>query len=242
MSAPGLRINGRLMLGDRELLPRFSLSLRAGHWHALVGPSGVGKSSLIRIIAGLPGAVRLDGRCEADDGGSLSERIAWMAQSDSLVPWLSVLANLLLPARLRGERSDRDRAMQMLQAVGLADQASLKPAALSGGMRQRVALARTLMLARDVVLLDEPFSALDAGTRARMQDLAVTVLRGKTVVIVTHDPAEAVRVGQSLTLVTRQGLESLALPPGEPVRPLDAVEVLAVQGALWRRLHGLARA
>ncbi|MEZ5652031.1 MAG: ATP-binding cassette domain-containing protein [Burkholderiaceae bacterium] len=242
MTATGLSIEGRLMLAARELLPPFSLTLDGGRWHALLGPSGVGKSSLIRTIAGLPGSVRLDGRCSAHDGESLRGRVAWMAQSDSLAPWLTVLDNLLLPARLAGGRGDKPRAREMLAAVGLAEHGHKKPPALSGGMRQRVALARTLMLGCEIVLLDEPFSALDAGTRARMQDLAVQCLRGKTVVIVTHDPAEAVRVGDTLTLMTAAGLERLEPPPGAPVRALDAAEVLAVQGDLWRRLHGLAAA
>lgn len=239
-AAPGLRLSGRLCAGSRELVPPFEVRLQAGLWHALVGPSGSGKSSLLRSIAGLAGPVRLEGRCEADDGLPLPPRVAWMAQSDLLAPWLTVLGNVLLTDRLQGRRAQRARALEMLDAVGLAARAGDRPARLSGGMRQRVALARTLMTGRPLVLLDEPFSALDAGTRARMQDLEVDVLRGFTVVIVTHDPAEAVRVADTIHLVSADGVRPLPVPPGRPVRPLDAPAVQEAHGRLWKQLHEMA--
>ncbi len=239
-AAPGLRLAGRLAAGSRELVPAFEIELQAGRWHALVGPSGSGKSSLLRSIAGLAGPVRLEGQCEAQDGLPLPPRVAWMAQSDLLAPWLTVLGNVLLTDRLQGRPPQRVRAMQMLDAVGLAGRADDRPASLSGGMRQRVALARTLMTGRPLVLLDEPFSALDAGTRARMQDLAVQVLRGFTVVIVTHDPAEAVRVADTIHLVSAGGVRPLPVPPGRPVRALDAPAVQEAYGRLWKQLHEMA--
>ena len=148
------------------LFDGLELALERGRWTCLLGPSGVGKSSLLRVIAGL-------GRLEA---GSLSilngASVAYMAQQDLLMPWLSALGNVSLGARLRGEKPDRGRALAMLDRVGLGAEADALPHTLSGGMRQRVALARTLMEDRPIVLMDEPFSALDAITRIRLQELA----------------------------------------------------------------------
>ncbi len=119
-----------------------------------------------------------------------------MSQKDLLLPWLSVLENVRLGARLRGETSDTTpRALSLLKAAGLATRANDRPDTLSGGMRQRAALARTLMEDRPVVLMDEPFSAVDPLTRLGLQDLAARMLAGRTVIFVTHDPMEALRLG-----------------------------------------------
>ena len=112
------------------------------------------------------------------------------------------------------------------------------PAALSGGMRQRTALARTLMEDRDIVLLDEAFSALDASTRADMQDLSAQMLRGKTVLLVTHDPAEAVRMGHQIVVLTPQGVRLWQLPETQPVRDQFAPETTACQAGLLAHLRG----
>ena len=125
-----------------------------------------------------------------------------MDQSDLLLPWLSARANVTLGARLRGERPNAAAADEILALVGLRGHEEKRPAALSGGMRQRVALARTLMEDRPVVFMDEPFSAVDALTRFRLQDLASTVLHGRTVVLVTHDPQEALRLGHRLFVLS----------------------------------------
>ena len=141
-----------------------------------------------------------------------------------------------LGASLRGERADRSRAWDVLTRVGLAEHVGKRPAALSGGQRQRAALARTLMEDRPVVLLDEPFSALDAGTRARMQDLAASLLSGRTVLHVTHDASEAARLGQDVVVMTRSGLRRVD-PPDAPIpRAYDAPGTLAFQGRLLRLL------
>ncbi|MEO0762836.1 MAG: ATP-binding cassette domain-containing protein [Pseudomonadota bacterium] len=222
--------------GDWSVGP-LALELPAGRWTVLLGPSGVGKSSLLRLIAGLPAGGWLDGSIAASGGEALVGRVAWMGQSDLLAPWLDILGNVTLGARLRGERADRDRARALIAEVGLAGREDARASELSGGQRQRVALARTLMEDRPVVLLDEPFSALDARTRAEMQALAFRALAGRTVVLVTHDPGEAARLGHAVWLMTERGIEAAPVaPPGPPLR--DPVEpgVQAAQAALWSAL------
>jgi len=237
---PGLRLTGRLDLAPAEgpALPPLSLTAPAGRWTCLLGPSGVGKSTVLRLLAGLPTGVRFDGEAGDLEGRDLSGRVAWMAQSDLLLPWLSVAENVTLGARLRRQRPDRARAREMIEAVGLGPHASKTPSELSGGMRQRAALARLLMEDRPVALLDEPFGALDVRTRAEMQALAFRVLAGRTVLLVTHDAHEAARLGHHILLLTEQGLAEVEPPAGEPIRDPAGAAVLDAQARLTRRLLG----
>jgi len=213
-----------------------TLDIGAQKITALLGPSGVGKTSLLRIIAGLePPAA---GSVAAIDGKPLAGRIAYMAQQDLLLPWATVLDNVMLGATLRGESTDVSRAKALLEQVGLAGRERALPEKLSGGMRQRAALARTLYEDRPVILMDEPFSALDAITRARIQNLAAELLLGRTVLLITHDPMEACRLGHVL-LVLSGGPARLGPPisvPGEPPRATDDDAVLHTQGRLMRAL------
>ena len=164
-----------------------------------------------------------------------------MGQQDNLLPWLTVLGNVMLGARLRGEPPDLAGAEALLGRVGLIPQRDQRPATLSGGQRQRAALARTLMEDRPVVLMDEPFSALDAITRARLQVLAAQLLAGRTVLLVTHDPLEALRLGHRIHVMAGQParIEPPILPAGTPPRDLHDPALLARQGEL---LAGLADA
>ncbi|MWD26916.1 ATP-binding cassette domain-containing protein [Aquicoccus sp. SCR17] len=213
------------------------MGAEAGVWTCLLGPSGVGKSTLLHCFAGLEGNLVLDGTAGAGDGRPLAGRVALMAQADGLLPWLTLLDNVSLGARLRRERPDRARAAALLERVGLAGLEGRKPQALSGGQRQRAALARTLYEDRPVVLLDEPFSALDVATRARMQDLAAAELAGRTVLHVTHDPAEAARLGQRILVLTGTGLEEVGAQEAPPIpRAPDAAATLATTGRLTRLL------
>lgn len=225
-----VRLEGQVLFGGRALFAPVRLELAAGRWTALLGPSGAGKSTLLRLLAGLPVAGRFEGRVYSPFP------VALMAQDAALLPWLTLRGNVGLGARLRGEAVDRQRIDALLDAVGLAARADSYPLALSGGQMQRVALARTLAEDRPVVLLDEPFSALDPRTRLAMQDLAVRLLAGRTVLMVTHDPAEALRVADRVLLLGRDGLEEVAVPTGAVPRGPADPGLLACQGALLQRL------
>jgi putative hydroxymethylpyrimidine transport system ATP-binding protein len=236
MSPPALHLSGSATIGGVALFGPLQLEVPAGQWTCLLGASGVGKSTLLRLLAGLALGVRFDGTYGASDGVALPGRVALMAQSDLLLPWLECLGNVTLGARLRGQVPDLARAKALLAQVGLAEHLRRRPAQLSGGQRQRVALARTLMEDCPVILLDEPFSALDARTRAQMQELAARLLAGRTVLMVTHDPAEAARLGDQVLLMTAQGLAQVEVPAAPPPRAVDDGATLALQGRLLRAL------
>lgn len=238
MPAPSIHISGQHIISDVPLFAPLDITLPAGQWTCILGRSGVGKSTLLRLIAGLETAGRFTGTITADDDRSLDGRTSYMAQSDLLLPWLTVTENVVLGARLRGETPDMGRANALLTDVGLGLDGDKKPAALSGGMRQRTALARTLMEDRDVVLLDEPFSALDVMTRADMQNLAAQMLTGKTVLLVTHDPAEAVRLGHRVIVLTPDGASRWELPNTAPARDQFTPENIACHVGLLKMLQG----
>jgi len=235
---PALRLAGQHQIDSRPLFDA-DITLPAGSWTCLLGPSGVGKSTVLRLMLGLETGGVFAGTISPSDGQPLDGRISYMAQSDLLLPWLSVIDNIMIGDRLRGVPPDRDRATDMLARVGLADHAQKKPLALSGGMRQRAALARTLLEDRPVVFLDEPFSALDAGTRAAMQELAAELLSGRTVLLVTHDPAEAARLADHILILSAEGAQSWPVPATSVPRAITAPETWACQSALLSHLRGV---
>ena len=239
VKAPAIRFQGRHLVDGAPLFPALDIVLPAGQWTCVLGKSGVGKSTLLRLIAGLTVAGTFDGTITASDDKAIAGRSSFMAQEDLLLPWLSVLGNTVLGARLRGEAPDIPHARRLLGRVGLADHIGKKPGALSGGMRQRTSLARTLMEDRPIAFLDEPFSALDASTRADMQDLAAELLSGKTVLLVTHDPAEALRLADKIILLTDAGAQDWPMPDGPPLRDLYAADIVASQARLMARLRAL---
>ncbi len=222
----------------------FEMKLAPGAWTCLLGPSGSGKSTLLRLIGGL-----LDGAdVVANDGGPVINRLAMMAQQDGLLPWLTVIDNVTIGYRLRGVRAGdaatRDRAHAFLAKVGLADVAASYPATLSGGMRQRVALARTLMEDRPIVLMDEPFSALDAISRHRLQDMVAELFADRTVLLVTHNPLEALRLGHAIHVIGGMPahLDAAIQPGGSVPRGGSDKVILRHQGELLDRLADAARA
>jgi putative hydroxymethylpyrimidine transport system ATP-binding protein len=234
---PALAIEGlALRYGGRTIFENLDFTIGGGEFVVLLGASGVGKTSLLKIIAGL--AAPSAGCVTASDGLPLKHRIAYMGQQDLLYPWLTVLQNVMLGSRLRCEPADVSRAEHLLARVGLGELGRALPAQLSGGMRQRAAIARTLYEDRPIVLMDEPFSALDTATRARVQDLAADLLRGRTALLITHDPLEACRLGHHLVVLAghpaRLG-QPITVQGSTPRAPDDA-ELLHTQGRLLRLL------
>jgi putative hydroxymethylpyrimidine transport system ATP-binding protein len=235
--APAIRFAGSASHGAAPLFSRLDITLEAGRWTCLLGVSGVGKTTILRMIAGLDTGAEFNGEIVPQDGTPLAGRVAYMAQSDLLLPWATVRENIGLGARLRGESVDCARVEALIAEVGLEAHAGKKPNALSGGQKQRVALARTLMEDRAVILLDEPFSALDARTRADMQDLAHRLLAGRTVLLVTHDPGEAARLADKILVMTEAGTTEVAPPDAPAPRAVDDPAYLEAQARLFTLLR-----
>lgn len=223
------------------IFSRLNMHIPAGLWTCILGRSGCGKSSLLKYLANLlEDKVDWAGELHTQPSLSCKNQIAYMAQQDLLMPWLSVLDNVLLSTKFGKTQkyAQRDNAMQLLKKVGLADRAKSLPQQLSGGMRQRVALARTLMQDKPVVLMDEPFSALDAVTRLRLQNLACELLQDKTVVLITHDPQEAIRLADQLYIMRGRPAvaELLQLPQSATPRKPD-LQCAQLQQQIIERLE-----
>jgi NitT/TauT family transport system ATP-binding protein len=185
-----------------------NLQVADGELLSIVGPSGCGKSTLLRCIAGLiqpgEGRVVLSGEEVTDVPHNLA--VVFQDYSRSLLPWLSVRDNVALPLRKRGMPKDmrRSAAMDALATVGLRDAAQKYPWQLSGGMQQRVSIARALAYRPELLLMDEPFGSVDAQTREDLEDLVLQVRgEGMTILLVTHDIDESVYVGDRVAVLSR---------------------------------------
>ena len=204
-----------------QALAPVTLSIPQGRFVSLIGPSGCGKSTIFNIIAGLleptSGRVLIDG---VDATGTIG-RVGYMLQKDLLLPWRTVLDNVILGMEIQGVplREARGRALPLLQRYGLAGFEHLYPNSLSGGMRQRAALLRTLLFDTDVILLDEPFGALDAQTKLHMQEWLMQLWSdfSKTVLFVTHDVEEAIYLSDEIHVMgTRPGRIIETIPVALP--------------------------
>jgi NitT/TauT family transport system ATP-binding protein len=207
-----------------------TLTVPAGEFVTVIGPSGCGKSTLFGLLAGLitpvSGGVAVHGQSVIGEPG----QVGYMPQRDLLLPWRTVLQNVTLGPELVGQgvQAARARARERLPIFGLEGFADVYPAALSGGMRQRAALLRTVLMERDVLLLDEPFGALDALTRAALQEwlLGVWAAEGQTVLFITHDVDEAVFLADRVVVMTpRPGRirAEIAVPLPRPRAHADLV-------------------
>jgi ABC-type nitrate/sulfonate/bicarbonate transport system ATPase subunit len=235
VKAEGVRVNNKLELqnvshvfvgtggADVCALADVSITVESGRFLCLIGPSGCGKSTIFNIVAGLlrptSGAVVIDGE---DVTGSIGN-VGYMLQKDLLLPWRTVLDNIILGMELRGVsvHEARERALPLIRHYGLGGFEHNFPQSLSGGMRQRAALLRTLLYDTEIVLLDEPFGALDAQTRARMQEWLLDLWSdfNKTVVFVTHDVEEAVYLSDEIIVLSARPGRLRARIPVELVRP-----------------------
>ncbi len=217
-------------------LDRVSLDVHHGEFVCLLGASGCGKSTLLSLVAGL----------DQISGGTLEtggRRVSLMFQEAALFPWLSVAGNVEIALRLRGvgKAERRQRAEQLLETVRLSGFGHKRPHELSGGMRQRVALARALAQDADILLMDEPFGALDAMTRDILHDELERIWRERslTVLFVTHNVREAVRLGDRVILLSSRPGRVIEDYPVEHARPrrIDSPEVSGLAATITDRLR-----
>ncbi|MFH5184634.1 ABC transporter ATP-binding protein [Paenibacillus sp. TAB 01] len=186
-------------------LEHIRLNVRQGEFLSLIGPSGCGKTTLLSLISGLltpsAGTVRVSG----EEIKQPSSKVGYMLQQDYLFPWLTIYDNASIGLELMAKRNEASRklVLELLEDMGLGDVADQYPHQLSGGMRQRVALVRTLAVEPDILLLDEPFSALDYQTKLQLEDLVSITLksRGKTAILVTHDITEAIAMSDRIVVL-----------------------------------------
>jgi len=202
-----------------------SLIIRRGEFVSLVGPSGCGKTTLLNIIAGLVERTSYTGRSEIVGNAPMAGNrdIAYMLARDALCPWLSAKQNVELANRIRGvdKKTCRSTALRLLDAVGLGNATAVYPKELSHGMRQRVALARTFSLDAPVLLMDEPFGALDVFTKIQLADVLLDLWgqERKTILFVTHDLSEAVGLSDRVVVMGRNPgriIADIAVPLERP--------------------------
>ena len=234
--------------GETKALADISFSLSPGEFTAVVGPSGCGKSTLLSLIAGLmrpeSGEIFLDGAPLTEN----SSKIGYMLQHDHLFEWRSVYRNVVLGLEISGTLTaeTRSEAEQLLEQYGLLPFAHSRPSELSGGMRQRAALIRTLLLKPELLLLDEPFSALDYQTRLTVSDDIGQIIRssGKTALLVTHDLSEAVSLSDRVAILSKRPASitrivpiTFALEKDTPLNRRNAPEFKNYFNEIWEELN-----
>jgi ABC-type nitrate/sulfonate/bicarbonate transport system ATPase subunit len=233
--------------GRREaVLESVDITADVGEFVSIIGPSGCGKSTLLNIIAGLDqadaGTVELAG----DAAGRRLGHIGYMQQKDLLLPWRSVLDNAALGLELHGRSREqaRRRASELVETFGLKGFENLYPFALSGGMRQRASFMRTMLLDQDLVLLDEPFAALDALTRVQMQEWLLQLWESlrKTIILITHDVDEAILLSDRVYVLTaRPGrlrmVMDVALPRPRNYHSVTTGEFNRLKATMLAALH-----
>ena len=232
--------------GETEALNGLSLAVRDGEFVAVVGPSGCGKSTLLSLVAGLvrptSGAVLVGGQPVTGP----SRRVGYMLQEDYLFRWRDVASNVVLGLEVQGrlDAASRARALGLLDKYGLGDFKHHLPRQLSGGMRQRVALIRTLAVDPEVLLLDEPFSALDYQTRLALQDEIWGILRreNKTTILVTHDISEAIAMADRVIVLTKRPGRvrtdyTIDVGAANPLRRRESGQFARYFDAIWKELE-----
>jgi NitT/TauT family transport system ATP-binding protein len=226
-----LQVNYHTRSGERLLaIGGMDFQLWDGEFCVIVGPSGCGKSTLLKVLAGLVQPTGGEGRVGTEPMGRPRDDIGFVFQSATLLPWLSILGNVLLPLRVQG-RKDKHlweaKARELLQVVGLGEFADRYPSELSGGMQQRVGMARALVHDPALLLMDEPFGALDALTRESMNAelQRIWLLQKKSVVFVTHSISEAVFLADRVIVMSARPGRVLAEIRIDLPRPRDLVTI-----------------
>lgn len=236
------------MQGETPALSDITFDVNTGEFVAIVGPSGCGKSTLLNLLSGMltpeSGSILLNGSPLEQEN---RRQIGYMLQQDHLLEWRSILKNILLGLEIRHELTPRsqDYAKELLKQYGLGKFADAKPSQLSGGMRQRAALVRTLVLKPDLLLLDEPFSALDYQTRLSVGNDIGTIIRRekKTAILVTHDLSEAVSLGDRIIVLSKRPgavrrIIDIEMPPElSPMERRNHDTFKTYFNLIWKELH-----
>jgi putative hydroxymethylpyrimidine transport system ATP-binding protein len=230
--------------GSLCVFDRFGFCLPEGGFTVLIGPSGCGKSTLFDVLTGVVSKDSGEISWMGEQMPHLGRKAAYMQQKDLLLPWLSLFDNALLPVRVSGKCDDDafSEAGSLFRRLGLAGFEDYPPAKVSGGMRQRCALVRTLMFGRDLVLLDEPLSALDAITRRSLQSLLLLLQSEfrKSLLMITHDVEEALQLADEVLVLTdppMQIREKFFLT-GEKPRRMSDPELIKIKEYIFTLLQG----
>ncbi|MEQ8155660.1 MAG: ABC transporter ATP-binding protein [Clostridiaceae bacterium] len=208
LSLENISLNYHSKSGEICVLRNINIQIEEGEFVSILGPSGCGKSTLLNIVNGLlsPSSGKISFNNEALSFNK--EKMGYMFQSDHLFPWISVWDNVILPLKIKHKvnKTTLDRADKLLSSYGLGEFRNRHPGELSGGMRQRVALIRTLTLEPELLLLDEPFSALDYQTRLKLCDEVYEIIKNerKTVIMVTHDISEAISMSERILILSNR--------------------------------------
>ena len=226
--------------GETVALQNVNFSVSEGEFVAIIGPSGCGKTTLLSLAAGLLSPTK--GKV-VTDGGSFG----YMLQKDELFPWRTIEKNIFLPLEIKRTLSDetKRRALNLAEKYGLGQFLKSYPSSLSGGMRQRAALIRTLSVNPDVLLLDEPFSALDYQTRLSVCNDVYSIIRSekKTALLITHDISEAISVADTIVVLSARparviATHEISFPENEPLKRRENKEFSKWFELLWRELNG----
>ncbi len=248
LEACGISYSYHSLEGETPALSDISFSVTAGEFLAVVGPSGCGKSTLLSLLSGLlepeEGTVLIDGIPIRESGNN----IGYMLQKDHLFDWRSIYGNVALGLEIQKklDEESRQNLLEMLSAYGLSGFEDAKPSELSGGMRQRAALIRTLALKPDLLLLDEPFSALDYQTRLSVCDDISKIIRDtkKTAILITHDLSEAISVADRILVLSSRPARIKAVIPitfakdaQSPLGRRNAAEFSTYFNQVWGELQ-----
>ena len=234
--------------GETPAISDISFSLGKGEFIAIVGPSGCGKSTLLSLVAGLltpaAGTIKINGKSQIES----TTNVGYMLQHDELFEWRNIYHNVLLGLEVQHMMTakTRQKASDLLDNYGLGNFKSSRPSELSGGMRQRVALIRTLVLDPQILLLDEPFSALDYQTRLNVSDDIGQIIRneGKSALLVTHDLSEAISLADRVIILTKRPATILQTVPlifhlekDTPLNRRNAPEFKSYFNLIWKELN-----
>lgn len=224
--------------GAHLAVNQIHLDVHKGEFISLVGPSGCGKSTILNMIAGLITPTYGELKVMGEKVTSASSRLGYMQQQDYLFPWRTIMQNVMIGLQIRKEITGdyKEKILALLGELGLEQAANKYPHQLSGGMRQRVALARTLITDPDLLLLDEPFSALDLHIKMQLEELVQSTLDrlGKTAILVTHDLSEAVAISDRIIVMGRN--------PGHIRKIIVNPRELRTAGPIEARKHPLYQA